>query len=87
MIINSRKETVMYLRLNVKIPSDSAGITCKKSMEVHTFIMHMNVITLHKRDIRFLKAYLLVSALMSRRNLIMQWGVWEIRLMHFSLKI
>lgn len=43
----------MYLGLKVKIPSDSAGITRKKSVESHTFIMHMNVITVRKRDIRF----------------------------------
>ena len=43
----------MYLDFKVKIPSDSAGITRKKSRESHTFTMHMSVITVLKKNTLF----------------------------------
>ena len=58
----------MYLGLKVKIPSDSAGITRKKSVESHMFIMYMNIITARKKDTQFLKVRPLVSALMTMRR-------------------
>ena len=58
----------MYLDFKVKIPSDSAGVTRKKSRESHMFIMYMNIITIRKKDIRFLKVHPLVSVLMTMRR-------------------
>lgn len=58
----------MYLDFKVKIPSDSAGVTRKKSMETRMFIMYMNIITVRKRDIRFLKVPPLGSVLMTIRR-------------------
>lgn len=57
----------MYLDFKVKIPSDSAGITRKKSKEPHTFITHMSIITVRKKDIRFPRAHQLVSVQMMNR--------------------
>lgn len=58
----------MYLDFQVKIPTESAGITRKKLRKLLTFTMHMNIITIQKKDILSLRTRRLESVQMMIRS-------------------
>lgn len=58
----------MYLDFQVKIPTESAGITRKKLRELLTFTMHMSIITIQKKGILSLRTRRLESVQMMIRS-------------------